>query len=152
MRAMTQSPDAPDFSPAALQAVAAFLPILDAPGFQFTEEDPVDPGPQRARTVRLEHHFLYSSPVHALVTCLYELGWVQGFEWPAWARTPEAGQLRDDPDALARATAPQLSRLLTGFVRQERFAEGSMLGFWRSGLLLGILRRVAALARGEEPR
>ena len=60
--------------------------------------------------------------------------------------TPEALTLRDSPASLAKATPDQLSHLLTVLIRQDRFAEGSLVASYESGLLTGILRRAAVLA------
>jgi hypothetical protein len=59
--------------------------------------------------------------------------------------TREAKRLRDEPAALAAATADQLASLLTVLIRHDRFVEGELAGAYRSGLLTGILRRAAAL-------
>lgn len=137
----------PQFTPEALRAVAAFLPVMADPAFRFTDGHPPavvlpDGGIQM-------RGYAYDPQVGALLRTLDEFGWVyqdERFQWPQWAQTPEARALRDDPAVLARATPAQLARLLTVFARQERFSDGARLGFWESGLLLGILRRAAALA------
>ncbi len=138
----------PQLTPEALRAVAAFLPVMADPAFRFTDGQPpavVLPG----GGVQMRG-YAYDPQVARLLRTLDEFGWVYGderFQWPQWAQTPEARALRDDPVVLARATPAQLARLLTVFARQERFNDGSRLGFWESGLLLGILRRAAALAQ-----
>jgi hypothetical protein len=139
---------APDLSSSALQTVAAFLPLMTVPGFQFTDGKP-------AIEQTAPHHFemrgyTYGPQVHRLLDALYALNWVYPFDWPEWAQTPEAQSLRNDPQVLAQATPDQLARLMTVFARQERFSDGTMLDFWDSGLLLGILQRADALA--YEPR
>ena len=90
----------PQFTPEALRAVAAFLPVMADPAFRFTDGQP-----------------------------------------PAVVLPGGGVQMR------GYAYDPQVARLLTVFARQERFSDGSRLGFWESGLLLGILRRAAALAQ-----
>lgn len=67
-----------------------------------------------------------------------------------WMEAEEAARLLSRAEALAQATPQQLARLLTVFARQQRFIDGAMLNFWESGLLLGILRRVAALSQAGE--
>ncbi|ALW90519.1 DUF6508 domain-containing protein [Deinococcus actinosclerus] len=137
----------PQFTPEALRAVAAFLPVMADPAFRFTDGQPPavvlpDGGVQM-------RGYAYDPQVARLLRTLDEFGWVHAderFQWPRWAQSPEARALRDDPAVLARATPVQLARLLTVFARQERFSDGARLGFWESGLLLGILRRAAALA------
>jgi hypothetical protein len=53
--------------------------------------------------------------------------------------------LRDDPNALKNATPEQLAKLLTVLIRQERFCDGVLNSAFKSGLLTGILERVAVL-------
>ena len=58
-------------------------------------------------------------------------------------------RLRAEPSVLEAATPEQLQRLLTVLIRQERFVDGALESAFESGLLVRILRRVAALA--EDP-
>jgi hypothetical protein len=75
------------------------------------------------------------------------MGWVErDFDWGTWMGTPEALNLRDAPASLVNATPAQLAHLLTVVIRQDRFAEGSLVASYESGLLTGILRRAAVLA------
>ncbi len=71
------------------------------------------------------------------------------FDWPTWARTPEAQALHDDRPTLAAATPGQLKKLVTAVVREDRFNEGALGGSFESGLMAAIARRAAALA--DEP-
>ena len=48
--------------------------------------------------------------------------------------------MRQDPEVLA-AALDQLAKLITVLVRQERFAEVSLMGAFGGGLVLGIVRR-----------
>lgn len=141
----------PDYSVEALRDIAAFLPIMEAPNFQFTDggEPLVETAPNRFEI----RGYVYDPQVWNLVRTVDQHGWIhgdEGFQWTEWIKTDEARTLRDDPAALDQATPEQLARLITIFARQERFSDGAMLGFWRSGLLLGILRRAAELARAGE--
>ena len=81
----------------------------------------------------------------------YREGWVlPGFDWPNWAQTPEAIRLRDDPAALAVATAEQLAQLLTVCIRQDRFVDGALVGAFNDGLILAIVRRAAVLVKERQ--
>lgn len=140
----------PDLTPEALRAVAAFLPIFSAPDFRFAHND--SPVRQTGEKSFEMVGYAYDPQVRAFLAMLGRYRWVysdETFSWTEWAQTSEATQLRDDPDTLAKATPLQLARLLTVFARQERFNDGAMLGFWESGVLLGILRRAASLAELE---
>ncbi|TXM97522.1 hypothetical protein FV242_31305 [Methylobacterium sp. WL64] len=93
--------------------------------------------------------FLLNAEVQRFVADCSTHGWVLGgFDWVAWAQTPEAQRLRDDPAALARAGEHQLAQLLTVVIRQERFVEGALAAAFAKGLILGILRRAEQLAGG----
>ncbi len=140
----------PDLTPEALEAVAAFLPIFTAPDFRFAHND--SPVRQTGEKSFEMVGYAYDPQVRAFLDVLGRYRWVysdETFGWPEWTRSEEAKRLRDDPSVLAQATPLQLARLLTVFARQERFNDGSMLGFWDSGVLLGILRRAAALTERE---
>ena len=80
-------------------------------------------------------------------TC-YRIGWIlyPGFRWSTWITSPEAIRLHDDPAVLEQATIEQLQKLLTYLCRQDRFCEGVLENAFKSGLLVRILRRIAALA------
>lgn len=109
-------------------ALAAFLPDLEAEGFAWERWGRLHP---RAA---------------ALVQHCDAAGWVRPFDWAAWARTPEAETLRDDPTAMASATPEQLSRLLTTIIRNDRFSRGVLAACFESGLIVRILRRAKQLA------
>jgi len=116
-----------------MKALAEFLPKFEAPGFEFGDWE--------------SGWFSPSQDALSFISACYESGWMKpDFDWPAWAGTEEAAQLRDDPAALEQATPEQLSRLLTVVVRQDRFVEGSLGGHFESGLLVRIVRRIANLA------
>jgi Family of unknown function (DUF6508) len=89
-----------------------------------------------------------SNPAIALygfVQAAYDYDWVRPFDWAEWAQTPEALGLRDDESVLAQATERQLVCLLTTCIRQERFCEGILETYYRSGLLTRILERAAVM-------
>jgi hypothetical protein len=62
----------------------------------------------------------------------------------------DAMRLRDDPKALAAASAEQLAKLLTVLIRQDRFVEGALNGAFEAGLLTGIVRRAAGLMNNRQ--
>ena len=51
-------------------------------------------------------HVSFSAEAYAFVQAAYDFGWVgwEKFDWGKWMGTGEAIQLRDDPEALAKAT------------------------------------------------
>lgn len=76
----------------------------------------------------------------------YDLGWVlEGFDRPTWKETPKAMRLRDEPEALAKASADQLAHALTICVRRDRFVEGGLNAVYESGLQTSVLPRAEVL-------
>ena len=95
-------------------------------------------------------YYSFSKKADAFIKTCYECGWVLGdFDWGTWKDTSEAMELRDNPDAMARATPDQIAKLLTVLIRLERFCSGSLANAFKSGLLGAILRRAVALAQDE---
>ena len=73
-------------------------------------------------------------------------GWITPFAWPDWAEGPEGQALLGHPDAVASADAEGLRKLLTVYVRSERFGDGSLEAAFNSGMLTAIVRRAGVLA------
>lgn len=120
-----------------LAGLAAFLPIFERAGFTF--------GAWRDKAGVMPW-YEFGPDAHRFVEEAYRLGWVlPGFDWSAWVRGAEGQRLVNDPEALARADAVALARLLTAHIRQERFCEGNLAGAFESGYLTAILRRARAL-------
>jgi hypothetical protein len=135
-------PHKPDFLPQ-LQALARYLPTLERTDFHAGAFAPVQKTESGALIMP---YAVYSDVVVAFVKAAYEHGCVlTGFRWPEWAHAAEAQGLCHDPSKLARATPEQLLRLLTATIRQDRFCEGVLLCAFETGLMLGIVRRAAAI-------
>jgi Family of unknown function (DUF6508) len=135
----------------ALEALAAFEPEFADPDVTFgtwSSADSIeDDGP-----LRLPYVELSEVAARFLRTCA-ENDWIRpDFDWPDWVGTPEARRLREDPDALAAATADDLAHLLTALVRGDRFYEGQLLGAFESGLLQRIVERAARLVEATPRR
>lgn len=125
-----------------LDALTAFLPQFESPEFKFGQME-MSPGEMSRYTL--------SPTASEFVEVCEDTHWVRWFfEWADWKESPEAIQLRDDPDALEEATPEQLEQLLTTVIRQDRFVEGALGSAFDSGLLVRILRRAAALAEKPE--
>ena len=89
----------------------------------------------------------------AFVGTAYDRGWVlRGFDWVSWGRSDDAQALCNDPSALARAEPMQLLYLITALIRQDRFSEGTLLGAFKSRLILGVVRRAAVILEEERRR
>lgn len=131
---------------ARLERLAGFAATLEAPGFVAGELVT----PASAPGVWTMPYPRYHPEVNRFVHIAYEDGWVRSdFAWGEWSKTPEAQSLRDDPEVLATATVDQLAKLITVLVRQERFSEGSLMGAFGGGFVLGIVRRAGFLMEGD---
>jgi hypothetical protein len=127
-----------------LGRLADFAIVFEAPGFGAGEVV----APALVPGIWSMPYTRYHPEVDRFVTLAYEDRWVRtNFDWGAWSTTEEARTLRDEPEALAAATADQLAKLITILVRQERFSEGALLAAFEAGLVLGIVRRAGELAR-----
>ena len=91
--------------------------------------------------------FDYSSDVMTFCQYCYDDQWVMpGFDWPAWKGTAEAERFRQPKVILESATADDLARLLTIAIRQDRFVEGGLAGWFEAGLIKAICSRARLLA------
>ncbi len=127
----------------ALQAIAAFIPIFEAPDFQFAHNDsPLRQTGEKAFEIVGYH---YDPQVYEFWEAAEQSGWLQHFDWVSWSTSEEATTLRYNPEAVRQATPEQLSRMLSMFTRMERFGDGAWLELWESGLLMRVLDRAQAL-------
>jgi hypothetical protein len=127
-----------------LRILADTLPILEAPDFSpGTWHDSV----KRENDVWTMPWYELSPQAETVTRA--GAGLMQpGFDWPTWAKTPEAQALRNDPAALASATPDQLGKLLTALIREDRFNEGALGDTFESGFMTAVVRRAKALADG----
>jgi hypothetical protein len=121
----------PDVGRDQLDAVLAFLPIFERPGYTFgewiTQEGQLP-------------YFDYSADVLAFEKALYNQGIIFAFDWPAWGE--EVKRYQSDAQALQRADLLALRKLLTAHVRADRFVEGHLASVLESGHITAILRRL----------
>ena len=120
-----------------LDALAAFLPVFEAPDFQFGRMTS-PPGTHA--------YYALSEEASRFFEMCYDMKWMKSFDWGEWIQTPEAISLRDDPSSLEEATHEQLERLLTALIRQDRFVEGLLGCAFESGLLAKIVKRASVLS------
>jgi hypothetical protein len=126
-----------------IDALLAFLPVVEA-GAEPGHWTGGDRGPDGVITMPAFHPadwllgFQRAASANA---------WVRpGFDWPDWYQS--AGRAIEDPEQLERAGVDDICRLLTAHIRRERFVEGSLGTFVSSGLLKGILQRLAVIREG----
>lgn len=124
-----------------LQALARHRAVFEAPGFRFGDWEPSwtdDSG--------VIHLGWYRFSEGAEAFLRDASGWVQPFDWMTWSASPEGRALLGDPAAVSRATPEQLGRLLTAYVRGERFGDGTLAAAFDSGMLTAIVRRAEVLS------
>ncbi len=112
---------------------------------EWSDAEEVSPGVFQRR------RFVLSATAQAWLQHCCDDGWVRNdADWNTWMRSSEAFQLMYVPDAIAKASANQVGKLLTVVVRQSRLVEGSLEDAFDSELLLDILRRARELAVSPE--
>ena len=131
-----------DISKKQLQSLADFWPVFANPKFVFETQDEVK---EKKGVITMPSRSL-SPEAKAFNKMIYQEGWIlDGFEWPEWTKTDEFKDLFSNPEALAKASADQLAKLLTALTRKERFCEKTMASACSDGLLAGITQRAGML-------
>lgn len=126
-----------------LQALAAFLPIVEAEDFCAGEM--VFP-PDTLDGVSRFPYVAPSEPVSQFCKMVHKKNWVVPFNWTEWVTFSEAKDLfMEDGDAVSKASAKQLSKMLTTCVRRDRLTEVSLIADFESGLMVRIIRRADVL-------
>jgi hypothetical protein len=126
-----------------LERLAALLPMLESPYFTFGECVPA--WTDAAGVIHMPWYRL-SPQAEASLGEVSAAGWITPFDWMAWMGTEEGKALSSGPAAVANASADDLGRLLTTYVRSERFGDGTLEAAYMSGMLTAIVRRAAELA------
>jgi hypothetical protein len=115
-----------------LRELGDFAELFRSPWFRLGEWDKIG--------------FRLSDETEGFVRHCYDEGWVTQLDWPEWAKTDEAQNLRDADVIRTQATAEQLAWLLTVAIRQSRFVEGGLVTWHENGWLLAICQRAKTLA------
>jgi len=129
-------------TPEGLAWLASWAPILADPTFDFGRWIPPQPLPDG--TIQVGWYEL-SEEALRFVTEASVHGFVVPFDWMAWAESEAGSRLLGHPEAVASASASDLVRLLTTYVRGERFGDGTLEAAFASGMLAAIARRAAEL-------
>ena len=143
---MSESPETQPERTYRLEALAAALPIVEAPDFEPGRWHDSERQPDGVWTMPW---YELSPAAESYLRAVGESGMMlTGFDWPSWAKTPEAQTLHGDRDALALATPDQLAMLLTTLIREDRYNEGALGDSFESGIMTAIARRAKELAEG----
>ena len=131
-----------EFSEEQIRALADFWPVFANPKLVYETQDEVK---EKKGVITMPSSSL-SPEAKAFNKMIYQEGWIlDGFEWSEWAQTDEFKDLFSKPEALAKASADQLAKLLTALARKERFCEGTMASACSDGLLDRITHRAGVL-------
>lgn len=120
-----------------IRAVTAFLPVFEQPGFE--------PGKWVVQAGAFPY-FEYSSEVLQFLKALGQNNFIQPFNWTAWE---EGKRLAEEPALLAQASLATIRKLLTLYVRADRFTEGYLAEVFESGQMVRILERVRDFLPGS---
>jgi O-acetyl-ADP-ribose deacetylase len=88
----------------------------------------------------LMNPYVYSKEVNDFIKALYKENIIFSFGWPNWQN--EAGKYYRDPELIKTADIKTLRKLLTLYVRKERFRSGHLANMIKSGHILNILKRL----------
>lgn len=124
--------DPPRLTLAQIDAILAFLPIFEQPGYSFgTWHAPEGVFP----------FWDPSAEVQAFTQTLYDQQFITPFDWVAWSS--EAQRYIDGgDDAFASADLDILRKLITSFMRADRFSEGTLATMFQGGQITAVLRRL----------
>ncbi len=126
-----------------LEALAHYAPVFAAPGFEFASWVKY-PRDAQGRVVLPE--CVWGPEANGFVDMAYRFGWVLApFDWSKWGNSEEARTLLAGPEHVSAASAEQLARLLTVFVRSDRFSEGALLDAFQNRFLTAIARRASVI-------
>ncbi len=127
-----------------IERLAAALPIVEAADFEAGSWHDSE---RQADGVWTMPWYELSPAAESYLRAVGESGlMLTGFDWPSWAKTPEAKALHGDREVLARATPDELAMLLTALIREDRFNEGALGDSFESGIMTAIAHRAKELA------
>ncbi len=120
-----------------IDALLAFLPILEQPGFQFAEHCG---GEKNADGTIQMPYMMLTEPASRFVKALYIHNFIQPFRWSQWQ--DEAQRYLGDPSLIEQADLETICRLFTTHVRKDRFCDGHLEDMFECGHFMGLLRRL----------
>lgn len=125
-----------------IRAVIKFLPIFESIKPEDFSHSVLLPGQEDAcyGIGQVEFH----PAVYEFIKACYENGFVQPYDWSAWAR--QAQRYMANPALVASARLVTCIKLITGHIRYERFCDGHLGEVIESGHIAAVLRRLEQLA------
>ncbi len=116
----------------AIAEVLSLLPLLESGQSLYRMHDVPSLDP-----------YVYSPALFRWLTVVGRGPFPLRFDWPQWL--DQAKALDADPALIAQADLPTLRKLLTTYLRTERFTSGTLARIIEHGQLLAILQRLKAL-------
>lgn len=112
--------------PEDIDAVLAFLPIFETPGFILGEQRGGDKQADDSFTMP---YVEWSEDANRFVKTLYDHRFIlTSFNWSEWQH--EAERFVNEPAAMESADLGTICKLLTTHVRKDRFCEGHLAGLF----------------------
>lgn len=91
-------------------------------------------------------HFKYADIVIEFLRVLDEAEFlIPGFDWKAWIIENQLQSVDEHTSFIERAGIEDLQKLMTAYVRQERFCEGFLADVMKRGWVGMVLERLQAL-------
>ena len=79
------------------------------------------------------------------MSALIHSGLQNPFDWPSWKK--EARQYFENPDLIKSTDLETIQKLVTTFIRQDRFSGGHFASLCTTGIFLHILRRLQEISK-----
>lgn len=130
-----------------LAALAHFAPIFLNPNFRFAIWE--QPAPDESGVLLVPYRTLSPGAAEFRRAC-QTFGWAQTVNWRHWMQTETAKSLMQSPEHVAEASSEELGKMLTAFIRGDRFMEGTLNAAFERGFLTAIAQRAEALLSGHD--
>ncbi|MBP7654309.1 hypothetical protein KA977_12860 [Candidatus Dependentiae bacterium] len=88
--------------------------------------------------------YLYSKKVNEFIKDLYAVKFIYSFDYNEWY-SGEGKHYFDNPELIAKMELQDLRKIVTAFVRSERFCSGTIAEMIDKGLIIKILKRLNEL-------
>jgi hypothetical protein len=95
--------------------------------------------------------YRYSEEIEKFIDLLYSESFIMaGFDWPSWQE--EAVKYFEDKSLIESADLETICKLLTTFIRKDRFSSGTVAELIDQDVFLHILKRLDQLQSDFEKR
>ena len=130
-----------------LAALARYVRVFTAPGFEFATWPEFKSDGERCSPL---DECLMAPEATCFIEEAYAYGWVnKEFDWNSWASREEFIAFLTKPSSIAQATEDQMRKILTYFIRKDRFCDGTLAAAFADGHLTALARRAKTLLKGD---